>query len=86
MSPIEQFFIGKRLKCTIDSLERVKITLCFRFAFVYLMLSCVVLPITLLFDRYDILIFTALLSIIPIIALVSLKLYVNYKISVLLIA
>ncbi|NLD92958.1 MAG: HAMP domain-containing histidine kinase [Fibrobacter sp.] len=86
MSPIEQFFIGKRLAGTTDSLERVKISLCFRFALIYLMLSCVVIPMSVLFDRQDILIFTIALSSIPIFALLSLKFNMNYSFSVLLIA
>lgn len=86
MSPMAQFFIGKRLSGTTDSLERVKILLCYRFSFVYLMLSCAAIPITIIFNRLDVFIFTTLLSIITAVALFHLKYFVNYRSSIILIS
>lgn len=86
MSHMEQFFIGKLLSSTIDSLERVKIKLCYRFSFVYLMLSCAAIPITLIFNRLDIFIFTTLLCVITAAALFHMKFFGNYRILLYLIA
>jgi signal transduction histidine kinase len=86
MSPTERFFIGKQMSTTTDSLERVKIVLCFRFSFVYLMLSLAAIPITIIFNRHDILIFISMLCIVTAVALFHLKYFANYKISVFLIA
>jgi signal transduction histidine kinase len=86
MSPIEQFFIGKRLSSTTDLLEKVKITLCFRFAFVYLMLLFITIPMALFFNKPDILILTILISIATTLALLFLKYFGNYRISLVLVA
>jgi signal transduction histidine kinase len=83
---LQEFFAGALLARTVDPFERAKVILCFRFTFVYLLMSLPSVPFGVAFQRYDILALILFLLALDVASLLSLRSSGGYRASVALIS